>query len=581
MADAPKDVAQKIQTPGFSRAQPPAVSLSDPIADTPMVVTLDELTTYENNPRVTRNEKYDDIKASIRERGLDAPPPITRRPGAAKYIIRNGGNTRLSILRELWAETRDEQFFRIRCLFRPWPERGEIVVLTGHLAEGDLHGALTFIERALSVEKARILYEADAGGAPISQSELARRLTADGYPITQSQISRMQDTIRHVLPAIPTALYGGLGRDQIERITALRKASAHVHAQHGASEQAQSPFSEVFQSVLAQFDGPPESFNLQRVRDELIGQLSSMLGIDYDSLAIEVVDAETRPALTARETMFHVKPSVPVPKSADFAPSPPFTHDRAEALARVPPPNASAAPIAVERNRPSTPLQTREDSGSSRRDSTSGIRNNGTEHIEGVRGSVIGETQPTDRVQAIRRLVADATGTPLEDLRSETQRSMPVAAGDRTPSSDIWHIAPEVDAIDSLRIHAAQLAAEIAREVGAATAIEPVNDGIGFTCAQGSVRQSDRLTARASLMLLSAISLRFLLKPTRPVINDVRLSEYLAALLMGERPGQRLAELRLSDASLVKLFRLIRLGRRILELQLEDDASSEESTDAS
>ena len=95
------------------------------------------------------------------------------------------------------------------------------------------------------------------------------------------------------------------------------------------------------------------------------------------------------------------------------------------------------------------------------------------------------------------------------------------------------------------------------------------------------MRQSDPLTARAWLMLLSAISLRFLLKPARPVINDVRLSEYLAALLMGERPGQRLAELRLSDASLVKLFRLIRLGRRILELQLEDDASSEESTDAS
>jgi hypothetical protein len=245
-------------------------------------------------------------------------------------------------------------------------------------------------------------------------------------------------------------------------------------------------------------------------------------------------------------------------------------------------PNASAAPIAGERNRPSTSTpQTRDDSGSSRRDSNSGITNNGTEHSEGVRGNVICETQPMDRVQAIRRLVADATGTPLEDLRSEAQRSMPVAAGDLTLSSDIWHIAPEIDAIDSLRIHASQLAAEIAREVGAAAAIESVNDGIGFNCAQGSVRQSDPLTARASLMLLSAISVRFLLKPARPVLNDVRLSEYLAALLMGERPGHRLAELRLSDASLVKLFRLIRLGRRILELQLEDDASSEESTDAS
>ena len=103
-----------------------------------------------------------EIKASIRERGLDAPPAITRRPGEAHYIIRNGGNTRLAILRELWSETKDERFFRIPCLFRPWPERGEIVALTGHLAENELRGGLTFIERALGVEKAREFYEQES-----------------------------------------------------------------------------------------------------------------------------------------------------------------------------------------------------------------------------------------------------------------------------------------------------------------------------------------------------------------------------------------------------------------------------------
>ncbi|MGV8442372.1 hypothetical protein ACV34A_33640, partial [Pseudomonas aeruginosa] len=72
--------------------------------------------------------------------GMDAPPAITRRPGEAHYIIRNGGNTRLAILRELWSETKEERFFRIACLFRPWPARGEIVALTGHLAENELRG---------------------------------------------------------------------------------------------------------------------------------------------------------------------------------------------------------------------------------------------------------------------------------------------------------------------------------------------------------------------------------------------------------------------------------------------------------
>ena len=151
----PHEMAGKLLAAGFQRTGPSAAALSDPIADTPMVVTLDQLRPYDHDPRVKRNPAYDEIKASIRERGLDAPPAITRRPGEEHFIIRNGGNTRLAILRELWSETKQERFFRISCQFRPWPERGEIVALTGHLAENELRGGLTFIERALGVENAR------------------------------------------------------------------------------------------------------------------------------------------------------------------------------------------------------------------------------------------------------------------------------------------------------------------------------------------------------------------------------------------------------------------------------------------
>lgn len=101
MADlTPQNMAGKLLAEGFARNGPDAAALTDPIADTPMVVTLDQLRPYDHNPRVTRNPLYDEIKASIRERGLDAPPAITRRPGERAYIIRNGGNTRLAILRE-------------------------------------------------------------------------------------------------------------------------------------------------------------------------------------------------------------------------------------------------------------------------------------------------------------------------------------------------------------------------------------------------------------------------------------------------------------------------------------------------
>src|SRR3546814_14535190 len=94
---------------GFERSGPAASALSDPIADTPMVVTLDQLRPYDHDPRKKRNPAYEDIKASIRERGLDAAPAITRRPGEDHYIIRNGGNTRPAIQPERWSEPKEKQ----------------------------------------------------------------------------------------------------------------------------------------------------------------------------------------------------------------------------------------------------------------------------------------------------------------------------------------------------------------------------------------------------------------------------------------------------------------------------------------
>ncbi|MGL4667459.1 MAG: ParB family protein, partial [Saezia sp.] len=173
-----QDLANELLAGNFQKQGAAVSQLSDPLVDTPMVITLDQLKPYELNPRIIRNPLFEDIKDSIRERGLDAPPAITRRPGEAHYIIRNGGNTRLSILKELWAETKDERFFKIHCLFKPWVS--EIVALTGHLAENELRGALTFIERALAVEKVREIYEKETD-EPISQRDLSKRLRSDGY----------------------------------------------------------------------------------------------------------------------------------------------------------------------------------------------------------------------------------------------------------------------------------------------------------------------------------------------------------------------------------------------------------------
>ena len=45
-------------------------------------------------------------------------------------------------------------------------------------------------------------------------------------------------------------------------------------------------FDSFFQEVLSQFDIQADEFSPQRVQDELIGQMSELLGIDYDVLAL-------------------------------------------------------------------------------------------------------------------------------------------------------------------------------------------------------------------------------------------------------------------------------------------------------
>ncbi|CAJ2758320.1 ParB domain-containing protein nuclease [Burkholderia pseudomallei] len=537
----PDDMAAKLLAEGFERSGPVAAALTDPIADTPMVVTLDQLRPYEHNPRVTRNPRYDDLKASIRERGLDAPPAITRRPGETHYIIRNGGNTRLAILNELWTETHDERFFRIPCLFRPWSPRGEIIALTGHLAENELHGALTFIERALAVEKARELYEQESG-TPLSQSELARRLTGDGYPTPQPHISRMQEAVRHLLPAIPTLLYGGLGRPQVERLVALRRAAARTWEQRAGQG---TDFATLFQDVLALFDGDVASFTVQRMQDELIGQMAERLDIDYDALSLDLEESETRQRALSRE------PAAPPDAASSHSRKPSPSPD-----ANVPSSTAAADDTAPPPIAPSPSTQSDTP--------PSAVPN---DDADSVQQHIVSPAPDTGRLQALRQLVAEHTGddTP-PDFAAMVIQAVPVQAGGLYPISDVWVIAPTLDDPQPLRTHIAQLAREIAAEADMDACVVATDQGIGYRIDDANTHRTSPLPffARAVRGLLLALTL---VSPETPAASadtafaSLRLADDLAPLLLGGTAAHPL--MRLSDAALVKLYRLVRLARRL------------------
>jgi ParB family protein of integrating conjugative element (PFGI_1 class) len=511
-------ITEKLHQAPFPRG-PQLDRLSDPIIETPMQVTLEQLRPYEHNPRFIRNPLYEDIKASIRERGLDQPPPITRRPGETSFIIRNGGNTRLAILGELWQETHDPRFFRIHCLFKPWTN--EITALLGHLTESDLHGQLTFIERALAVAKLKTMLE--PVGAELSQRQLARALGAEGYPISQSHISRMFDTLEHLLPAIPQTLYAGLGKPQIERLIGLRSQAQRTWNRYPT---VTLPFNDLWLETLADFDADAELFDLERIQDELLERMSRSLGQSYRLLALELSDTRR---------------VIPTPVAAD---APPQDHRPAPRVDEALPDHTVVAPTAD--STPALP-QTRTDSEQS---------------------LVPAETR-TVTADGPASWVSPRGGLIDRDLATETS---PV---DNASIAEIWIIAPTLDSPERLRVTIAGLAHEMATYAGCPESVIDQPHGLGFAL---SLERSNQPSPRATgihLLLLALLrahdEVDFEDRKQLPAALFGQLLLGVYQLPLGDRPAMDIGLERLPDLQLIQLFRLIRLARRLVDLTLNPD----------
>ncbi|ORJ19937.1 hypothetical protein BS639_17310 [Rouxiella silvae] len=260
----------------------------------PLLLTLDQIRPNPDNPRTSRNPKYDEIKASIKARGLSSVPKVTRDPeGDGHYMFSDGGNTRYQILLELWQETADNQFFQFHCIFKPWPGRLQCII--GHLAENEARGDLSFIEKALGVLNAQKIYEKQFKET-LSFRKLATVLTEQGLPTHYSVVSRMTDTINYLYPYLPTLLSDGLGRHQIELLLGLRKDAQKtwLSYQTGSKQGSVERFLVVFAECCSQFDCL-ETWSLPMFIDEFIGALVTAFphpSLNYERWLLELSPKE-------------------------------------------------------------------------------------------------------------------------------------------------------------------------------------------------------------------------------------------------------------------------------------------------
>ena len=204
----------------------------DPVMETMMMLTLDQLVEYDGNPRRAPNAEYDNLKASYIKTGAsNTLLVVTKRPGEEFYFPAAGGNTRLRVLRELWDEFRDEKYYRINCKFIPYSDDRKILV--DHLKENDNRDGYIFIDRAKTIIGIKEGMDAELE-APLSQRGFVEQLRDMGYSkLSKTQLIRFQYAVE-LYEHIPLALDAGMKELAIRQLretqTSLREfLSAATH----------------------------------------------------------------------------------------------------------------------------------------------------------------------------------------------------------------------------------------------------------------------------------------------------------------------------------------------------------------
>ncbi|MBD2806699.1 ParB family protein [Xenorhabdus sp. ZM] len=490
---------------------------SQPLAEMPMILTLDQLRPNPDNPRTGRNPRYGDIKTSINARGLDTVPKVTRDPqGGEVYIFSDGGNTRYQILSELWQETGDERFYRIHCLFKPWPGRLQCVI--GHLAENELRGDLSFIEKALGVHKARSIYE-EQQQRKIPMRELATLLSQAGLPVSAGHISRMEDTVEYLYPWMPNLLESGLGAPQIRPLLAMRKDARVVWRQHSHRNgiEPTDSFEVVFGTCCRKFDAP-EVWSPEMFRDELVGDLLQALPhpqLNYDRWILELDPKESN-----RKKLFGQAVT-----TFEYVP----TEEEAKQ------PDEVSAVSRESLRKPAMPMP------SSERTEEAG---------DNVAVDTASDNQPQPRTATKTEPVIPRI--PRDTVISEPEEErLDFAQSGIEPVNNIWGISPMQDDLEHLQNMAFRLAFELAENLQCENEVMPASDALSV-----GYRLVELPSAQPFTLLLLSLS-----GEMPPTDDPLTLTDLLLGSTLPE--GFPL----LDDLQTVKFLRLIRVIRRLRELQ--------------
>ncbi|HHW7523173.1 TPA: ParB family protein [Mannheimia haemolytica] len=508
-----------------------------------ITVTLDKLRPYEHNPRKTRNPNFEMIKESIRRRGLDHKPNITRRPGEDFYIIADGGNTRIQALKELFTETKDPKFWSISCQYKPWQGdtadsvEAELNLLIGHLIENDTRADLSFIEKALGILQAKEYYEKKLSKS-LSARELSTELEGDGYIISFSLITKMERCVQYLYPHIPEVLFKGLGHTQIDKLLAIRNNTEEVWTTHQFDTDI--TFESLWSENLSKFN-EATPFQAKEFQSELITAMVEALDgkVSFETLYLDIdLDEQKFKKIAAKQQEIDNL----VEKTVDQI------NTRQEQQA------AKFEPVIKNENKSVATESAKNVIDDVIDDNESdNEQNNAITDLSQLDAPLLDsqDNQTEDYLSQIAHNFGLTPGMSIQEQREQRAESngLTFACEGRQPVEDIWLIHPA----RQYRSEAYSLALDIAESVGIDHLVEHVvKQPVDYTYA---MKPTDSELSPSVLTLYSFLSMLQTAKH-KDENNCVLDSNFLFEL---------------DDITLVKLFRLIRVSRHIHQQGGEND----------
>jgi len=241
-----------------------------------LTLNIEQVSTYDKNPRIQKNSEYESIYESIKANGLEDSLSVSQRPDDdhLRFFLIRGGNTRLLILKELYEETTDKKYYEFSARFKKWESESDAVI--GHLIENDARGDYIFIDRALGIRQVKKELEIEKNKV-FSDRGLIEALADKGYKISRTDLRRMNYAVDTLHPHCPKLLTEKIGPRKIDDIKKLEKKSSELFYEIFPNSKPNEWDTLFFEALIKQeekYNSDGELFSYQNLYDAVLNILS-------------------------------------------------------------------------------------------------------------------------------------------------------------------------------------------------------------------------------------------------------------------------------------------------------------------